>query len=100
MKFLCSKCGACCRNIGLMGGAKYGLPVKKDGSCGNLINNECSIYEDRPDVCRVDKMTFKDNYHKNITKKEYFIETTKICHQLIDKEGLDSSYKINIKEYN
>jgi hypothetical protein len=45
-------------------------------------------------------MTFKNNYHKNITKKEYFIETTKICHQIIDKEGLDSSYKINIKEYN
>jgi len=33
----CSGCGACCRAIG----------------CTFLAGNRCTIYEDRPDVCRV-----------------------------------------------
>ena len=47
MEFLCSQCGACCRRAGIWEGAKYGLPIKKDGSCGHLKNNLCSIYEDQ-----------------------------------------------------
>ena len=97
MEFLCSKCGACCRSAGKMNGAKYGLPIKKDGSCAHLVGNECSIYEDRPSICRVSNMTHKPFYQ---SKKSYFIQATERCHELIDEEGLDSSYKINIKEYN
>ena len=37
LDFDCSGCGACCRAIG----------------CPLLVGNQCSIYEDRPDVCRV-----------------------------------------------
>ncbi len=97
MKFLCTQCGACCRAAGKMDGAKYGLPIKKDGSCAHLIGNLCSIYNERPDICRIDKM-----YNRGIlqTRKQYFIEVTKICHKLIDDEGLDKSYKIDVKEYN
>jgi len=97
MKFLCSQCGACCRNAGKMDGAKHGLPIKEDGSCANLINNMCSIYDDRPDICRVDKLHNKSIFQ---TKKQYFKQVTKICHDLIDGEGLDAKYKIDIKEYN
>lgn len=35
--FDCSGCGACCRAIG----------------CALLVDNRCSVYEDRPDFCRV-----------------------------------------------
>ncbi len=97
MKFLCSQCGACCRAAGKMNGAKYGLPIKKDGSCANLVGNLCSIYDKRPDICNSNKMPNKSVLQ---TKKQYFIESTKICHQLIDEEGLDESYKIDIKDYN
>ena len=98
MNFLCSSCGACCRAAGKMDGAKHGLPIKKDGSCGNLIDNICSIYNDRPDICRVDKLHNKSIFQ---TKKQYFKKVTEICHELIDNEGLDESYKIDIKkEYN
>ena len=53
MSFLCSQCGACCRNV-----AHLDLPSDKDGGCLNLDKetNKCSIYENRPDICRVDKM--------------------------------------------
>ena len=97
MKFLCSQCGACCRKAGAWNGAKHGLPIKEDGSCGHLKNNLCSIYENRPDICNAEKMPNRKLYQ---TKKQYFIESTKICHQLIDEEGLDAKYKIDIKEYN
>tara|TARA_R100001510_G_C7504082_1_gene106534 strand:+ start:164 stop:457 length:294 start_codon:yes stop_codon:yes gene_type:complete len=97
MEFLCSQCGACCRAAGKMNGAKYGLPIKKDGSCANLVGNICSIYSKRPDICRVDSMTHS-NLYKN--KKDYYIKATKNCHILIDAEGLDAKYKIDIKKYN
>ena len=97
MKFLCTQCGACCRAAGKLDGAKYGLPIKKDGSCAHLIGNLCSIYNERPDICNSNKMPNKKPFQ---SKKQYFIENTKICHQLIDAEGLDKSYKVDIKEYN
>uniref|UniRef100_A0A6M3L4T4 Putative zinc-or iron-chelating protein n=1 Tax=viral metagenome TaxID=1070528 RepID=A0A6M3L4T4_9ZZZZ len=41
LKFNCEKCGSCCKAVG----------------CELLTkNNLCSIYEDRPDICRVDTM--------------------------------------------
>jgi len=97
MKFLCSSCGACCRAAGKMNGAKYGLPIKKNGSCANLIGNICSIYEERPDICKVDVMTGKRLFQ---SRKNYYIETTKQCHKLIDDDGVGEEYKIDIKEYN
>ena len=97
MKFLCSSCGACCRSAGKMNGSKYGLPIKNDVSCAHLIGNICSIYDKRPDICRVDKLHNKSIFQ---TKKQYFKQITKICHELIDDEGLDKSFKIDIKKYN
>ena len=97
MKFLCTQCGACCRKAGEWGGADYGLPIKEDGSCAHLKDNLCSIYETRPDVCNSNKFPGKKPFQ---SKKQYFIKSTLICHELIDAEGLDSKYKIDIKEYN
>jgi hypothetical protein len=101
MQFLCSSCGACCRLAGLLAD-KYNLPLKKDRmTCAHLVDSRCSIYNNRPDCCRVDKAAndfIKEN--PNITKKEYYIETTELCHKFIDNEGLNDKYKINIKEYN
>ena len=97
MNFLCSKCGACCKNI-----AGLGLPHNGDGVCTNLDqkSNTCSIYEDRPEICRVDGIYEKYFKRLDVKKKDFYIYTTKACHDLIDKEKLDPKYKINIKEYN
>ena len=95
MSFLCSQCGACCRNV-----AHLDLPSDKDGVCLNLDKetNKCSIYENRPDICRVDKM-YEKHFKSTLSKKEFFILNTKYCHDLIDKEKLDKSFKIDIEEY-
>jgi hypothetical protein len=93
INFLCSSCGACCKNVG-------NLPLPStNGICNNLDlkTNKCKIYNTRPDICRVDKVYehFKDKY----TLKEWFIENTKACHTLIDQQELDKSFKIDINLY-
>ena len=95
MNFLCSQCGACCRNV-----QGSGLPHDENGVCLHLNKetNKCSIYENRPEACRVDKM-FENHYKHQMSKKEFFILNTKACHALIDKEELDESFKIDTKEY-
>ena len=92
-KLLCSSCGACCRNV-------EHLPLPStNGICDNLDQktNQCKIYDSRPKICRVEEMyeVFKNEY----SKKQWYIENTKACHILIDKEGIDDSFKINIKSY-
>jgi len=96
MNFICSSCGACCRSAGKMEGAKYGLPIKSDGSCANLVGNLCSIYEDRPDICRVDKMMFNEN---KLSRKDYYKKASENCNVLIDELGIDPKYKTNIEDY-
>jgi len=94
VEFLCSGCGACC----MIAGYSKLLPDRGDGACTYLNEqNQCSIYETRPDICRVDVM-HKVNLPE-LSKKEYYIESTKVCHQLIDNQNLDDKYKIDITEY-
>ena len=97
MEFLCSQCGACCRNV-----SHLDLPQDKNGICDHLDqeSNLCTIYDNRPDICRVD--TLYENYFKKfkMSKKEFYIRNTSVCHDLIDKENLDKKYKIDIAKYN
>lgn len=51
--FPCTKCGCCCKQVYLSKLTAY--LDKGDGSCKYLSNeNTCSIYKNRPDICRVD----------------------------------------------
>jgi Fe-S-cluster containining protein len=101
VKFLCSSCGLCCKtDMKNRGAEKYGLPIKEDGSCGHLVGNLCSIYDNRPACCNSEenyKGWLKD--YPNLDKKEYFKETTKQCHDMIDNAGADPKWKINLEDY-
>ena len=100
MKFLCSGCGACCRRIGEINKAQLSfgkLPDRGDGVCANLNkDNSCSVYENRPLICRVKDLGKAQGY---TDLKQWYILNTKSCHSLIDEDGLDSKYKVDIKEY-
>ena len=63
----CKECGACCYFIDKAKKMGYEFPYKanKDGSCEKLVDNRCSIYETRPDICNVEKV-------RRILGKEYF----------------------------
>lgn len=65
-KFICKKCGACCRNVGRwrynskklseLLGVEIVFPNKDiNGICEYLTeDNICSIYERRPNACRTE----------------------------------------------
>lgn len=51
--FKCDECGECCRNLDKS--PLYAELHNGDGICKYLKDNRCSIYENRPLLCRVDE---------------------------------------------
>jgi Fe-S-cluster containining protein len=92
MSFPCTKCGACCKNI-----SGFGLPTKPETTeCLYLgENNECKVYDTRPDVCRIDDIYNKS--FQNLDKDYFYKVTADSCNYLIDKEGIDPKFKIHIE---
>ena len=69
-KFDCEQCGACCRYH----------------NCKYLKDNKCTIYDTRPDRCRVDKQY---ELNKNVmSRKEYYSMVKKVCRILQERERL------------
>lgn len=83
MNFYCDKCGCCCRRIsGIEELKEYDAG---DGVCINLINNACVIYDQRPDICNIEKM-FESKYKKYFTREEFYIMNKNACMQLKEME--------------
>lgn len=77
--FECDKCGMCCRNLDKSD--IYKELHNGDGICIYLDGNVCSIYENRPLLCRVDEsyeIYFKDMMSLN----EYYEANYEICSKL------------------
>lgn len=93
--FPCTSCGLCCQNISTVAELKeFDLG---DGICKHLdtLNNNCRIYETRPDICRIDKM-YNMKYYKLYKKNDFYIENAKVCNQLQEKYKLDDSFNVII----
>lgn len=78
-----SKCGLCCRNIKKQESI-LGFLDRGDGVCRYLKDNLCSIYETRPDVCRVDKM-YEKCFKDKMTKEEFYQLNYESCKLLQDE---------------
>lgn len=77
--FQCDKCGACCRNLRLS--SLYKELDRGDGVCKYLDGNLCSIYDNRPLICRVDdsyNVLFKDK----LSREEYYRLNYESCIKL------------------
>lgn len=67
--FNCSMCGECCRHLDQS--QLYKELDRGDGVCKYLDENICSIYDERPMLCRIDESYYK--YFKNsYTIDEYY----------------------------
>ena len=72
VEFPCDQCGACCRTIG----------------CDKLTeDNLCSIYETRPNSCRVDWLCS----YLNANKEEFYKKHKEICNFLRSNEKKQKS---------
>lgn len=77
--FKCDKCGLCCKS--LANNPVYAELDRGDGTCKYLKGNLCSIYNERPILCRVDEaynLFFKDC----MTLEDYYRENYKMCKKL------------------
>lgn len=84
MSFKCDMCGECCRNLKLS--EIYSELDDGTGKCRYLVGNKCSIYDNRPIICRIDdayEVFFKDI----MTKKEYYELNYKACDILKNAGG-------------
>ena len=92
----CSGCGLCCQNIS-------GVEQLKEFDLGNgvckhynIATKECSIYENRPTICKVDEM-YEKVYKRDYTKLDFYKLNAEVCNRLQEINRLDSSYRIKIE---
>ena len=80
MKFNCDKCGICCRNLNRSD--LYTFLDRGDGVCKYLTNsNLCSIYDERPILCQIDK-AYEIYFKETLTKEEYYQLNYNACIKL------------------
>lgn len=77
--FPCNKCGACCRNLKLS--PLYAQLDRGDGVCIYLAGNLCSIYDNRPLLCRVDEC-YEKYFKEAISVEEYYRLNQESCQKL------------------
>ena len=82
--FPCIECGLCCRSIG--GINELANFDQGDGVCIHLSDGRCSVYHERPDICRVDVM-YEKLYQFQYTLEQYYAENLKICQELKQKHN-------------
>lgn len=93
MDFPCTKCGACCKNIG--GIKELQLYDLGNGVCKylDMQSNECKIYATRPNICKVDVM-YEKVYFLHYSKEEFHALNIESCKALQEKEGVDSELRL------
>ncbi len=99
-KDLCTKCGACCRQLKSL---DCGLPITESGKCGHLIESEfgsqCAIYESRPAICR-----FGFSYQNSVSIREQFSEAEHlslaidVCNFLQEREALPDRFRMRLRD--
>jgi Fe-S-cluster containining protein len=76
--FKCDCCGLCCMNLKMS--ELYSDLDRGDGICRYFDNipKLCSVYNDRPDKCNVDKM-YEKFYKDKMTIEEYYELNYVVC---------------------
>lgn len=82
--FECDCCGCCCRNLNKSN--LYMELDRGDGICRYLSGNLCSIYEERPLLCRVDEC-YEIYFKQFISIEEYYQLNKNECEKLKELEG-------------
>ncbi len=80
--FLCDQCGKCCEKV--YTSEMYRYLADDTGRCKYLKDNLCSIYENRPLICRVDEM-YESYYKEVMTLEEFYAFNYKACDVLKSK---------------
>lgn len=77
--FKCDMCGMCCKNVGKS--LVYKELDDGTGKCRYLDGSLCSIYENRPLLCRVDE-SYEAFFKDKMTLEEYYRLNYEACNKL------------------
>ena len=86
MMFTCDMCGLCCRNLQLS--PLYSELHDGIGICKYLSGNLCSIYNERPLLCRVDE-SYEKYFRNELSKEEYYMLNHESCDLLKSKNRME-----------
>lgn len=88
--FPCLLCGLCCQHVHLAAETRF--LDRGDGTCKHYeaTSKLCSIYVDRPDICRVERQ-YAMIYSRLYAWDEYVALNLQICASLQEQEKLRSS---------
>ena len=80
--FPCNNCGACCKSIRLS--MQTAWLDRGDGVCRHFdnIQNTCTIYENRPEVCNV-RVMYEQHYQSQFSWTEFVAVNQKACDALL-----------------
>ena len=92
--FNCTSCGQCCRNI------SHISELKKfdngNGVCKFLSKtNKCDIYDNRPDVCKIDIM-YQKFYVNKISEIKFIELNAEACNTLQESAGIPVSFRVEV----
>ncbi|WP_410910136.1 YkgJ family cysteine cluster protein [Pseudomonas sp. SIMBA_068] len=76
--FPCNQCGLCCRNVHLAEETRF--LDRGDGTCRHhdVPSKRCTIYEDRPEICRVDRQ-YELHYARQYGWDEFVKLNVQVC---------------------
>ncbi len=88
--FPCTRCGACCWLLATEGT----VPLRADSACAFLSddNRACTIYADRPELCRVDSMM--DGM--GLSREAIYARQAVFCNRLQEALRLPESFRVNL----
>ena len=95
--FNCTACGHCCAQINRLLDFDWAnhwpwmqklvddfpYAVREDGSCEMLNGTLCSVYEDRPLLCSIERTA--DEVDIGMSKQQWFMVNEQSCKQLQNK---------------
>ena len=116
--FFCTQCAGCChkKNLRQYNLEHWNITIGEDGYCSHLKDKVCTIYEDRPLICRVGELYDRADEIRDIEpqlvslidkvksvvpdnpKLEYFKVANMGCNYLIRRLYLGDEYLINVNE--
>jgi Fe-S-cluster containining protein len=77
--FNCEHCGCCCRNLDKS--EIYASLDRGDGVCKYLEGNDCSIYNNRPLLCRIDE-SYDYMFSSIMPRDEFYRINKQACKKL------------------
>ena len=77
--FKCNKCGCCCRHLDKS--ELYMDLDRGDGTCKYLQGNLCTIYAERPLLCRIDEC-YEKFFKDQMSLEQYYKINYEMCKEI------------------